>query len=145
MNPPPIASGAITSYLVFGSFVTLFIGALLMLVRRHSPLRQFAPFRVSSPPPSVRFDRLASASIGSTPDRQHYWRYTLSFALDSDWVYLRESRVIPFFPKFWRLPRKKIRPFEDEYWTLRITVVDPPLNADFGRDFVAALRGRKSR
>ena len=131
-----------TGFFVLGSFATLMIGTLVILDRRHNPLHRLARFRVPCPP-GVRFDRLTSASIGYTPTRQCSWRYALSVALDSDWVYLRYSRVVPFFPVFWRLPRKQVRPLEDDHWTIRIHSFEPPLNADFGADFVAALRRRK--
>ena len=143
MSVFPIASTSIIGVFVLGTFAAIFVGTLLILDRRHNPLHKLARFRVRCPQ-GVRFDRLTSASIGYTPTRQSGWRYTLSVALDSDWVYLRLSRVVPFFPVFWRLPRKQVRPLEDDYWTIRIHSFDPPLNADFGTDFVAALRRQKS-
>jgi hypothetical protein len=137
MSPIQIAS--ITGVIVLGSFAALLLGTILFLERRHDPFRRLAPFRVPAAR-GVRFKRLDYATIGDTPTWRAWYRHTLSYALDSDYVYLRHSRLIPFFPSFWRLPRKQVRPLKDDYWTIRIHAADPPLNADFGSDCVAALR-----
>lgn len=122
-----------------GCFFTLLIGTVLILARRLDPFRRLARFRVPSAQ-GIRFERLAYATIGDSPTRRAWYRHTLSFALDSDWVYLRHSHFVPFFATFWRLPRKQVRPYENGYWTIRIYAAEPPLNADFGSHFVAVLR-----
>ena len=142
MNALLIASSSMTGLFVFGSVAALFIGILLFLDHRLDPFRRLTRFRVQAAP-GIRFERLAYATIGDTPTRRAWYRHTLSFAIDSDSVYLRRSRLIPFIPAFWRLPRKQVRRCEHDYWTVRISAADPPLNADFGSDFVAALTKNK--
>jgi hypothetical protein len=139
MNAFPILSSSITGIMVLGSFAALLISAILILDHRFNPLRKLAVFRVRKAP-AVHFERLAHATIGDTPTRRAWFRYTLSFAFDADAVYLRHSRVVPFFPAFWRMPRKQIRSYRSDCWTVRIHAVDPPLNADFGPGFIAALQ-----
>jgi hypothetical protein len=141
MNLLPIAS--ITGFIVLGSFATLLIGTILILDRRHDPFRRLSSLRVPAAR-GLHFQRLDYATIGDTPTRSSWYRHTLSYALDSDYVYLRRSRLIPFFPLFWRLPRKQVRPYEHDHWSIRIYAADPPLNADFGSGFVAALRQKRS-
>ncbi len=121
----------------------LFIGFVHLLHQRLSPLRRLARFRVPAAP-GIRFHRLPYAALGDSPSTRTWYRYTLSFAIDSgsDWIYLRQS-LLPFVPTFWRLPRKQIHLCQHPVWTLRISAADPPLHADFGPSFVAALMQSK--
>ena len=132
-----------TGIIILGSFATILIGTILILDRRFDPFRRLASFRVQAVP-DVRFERLSYATVGDTPTCRAWYRHTLSFVLDSDSVYLRHSRLIPFFPSFWRLPRKQVRPCKHDFWTVRIYATEPPLNADFGSDFVAALQNKSA-
>jgi len=143
MNALPIAASSMNGVFVLGLFSALLIGTLLFLDRRLDPFRTLRRFRVQAAP-GIRFERLAYATIGDTPTRRSWYRHTLSFAIESDSVYLRRSRLIPFFPTFWRLPREQVRRCEHDCWTVRIYAADPPLNADFGSDFVAALTTHKA-
>ena len=142
MNALTIGSSSTTGLFVFASVVALFIGMLLLLDHRLDPFRRLARFRVHAAP-GIRFQRLAYATIGDTPTRRAWYRRTLSFAVDTDSVYLRRSRLIPFIASFWRLPLKQVCLCEHDYWTVRISAADPPLNADFGSDFIAALTKHK--
>jgi hypothetical protein len=128
---------------LFASFATLLVGTVLILDRRHDPLRRLSRFRVRDAS-GIRFERLGYATIGDTPTKRAFYRHTLSFALDAEWLYLRHSRAVPFIPAFWRLPRRQIRPLEDVYWTIRITACEPALNGDFGPEFLNALKSKAS-
>ena len=144
MDLLPIASNSSTSIIIFGAMAALFIGALHALNHRHDPFRKLAQFRVKSAA-GVRFTRLAYATVGDTPTHCSSYYNTLSVAVDSDYVWLRHSRIIPFFPSFWRLPRNQVRRFNDKFWTVRIHSAEPPLNADLGAEFLTALSQWRDR
>jgi hypothetical protein len=132
-----IGSSPLTGLFVFASVAALVIGLVHFLHHRVDPFRRLTRFRVRSAP-GIRFQRLAYATLGDNPARRTWYRHTLSFAIDSDSIYLRHS-LIPFFPIFWCLPRNQVRRCRHAHWTLHISAATPPLHADFGPGFIAAL------
>lgn len=136
-----LGAGSYTGLLVLGIFCALLIGMVSFLDRRFCPFRRIARFRVQHAD-GVRFEHLWHAMIGDSPTHQTSCRGTLAFAIDSEWVYLRHTRV-PFFPAIYRIPRQKVRLQEHKEWDTRITATNPPLNAFFGPEFVRALKHPK--
>lgn len=128
--------------IALGSSLALFIGSLLLLHRRHNPLRRLARFRVKQAP-GVEFTRLSHVTMGDLPTRSNWYRMTLSYALDGKFLYLRHSRLIPFFAAYWQIPRRGVRPFTHPFWTLRIRAAEPPIHADFGPEFLQRLVRRR--
>jgi len=132
-----VATGALTGVLILGTVVVSFIGLTTFLNRRFCPLRKLDAFRVRRAD-GVDYSSISRAMIGDQQGRTVACHGTLSFAMDSDWVYLRSTSIL-FFPRVWRLPRKKVRRHEHRDWDTRINAVEPPLNARLGSEFHAAL------
>jgi len=141
MNTFASASGSLNGLVLLGSFATLLIGTILVAGRRHDPFRRLARFRVQRPR-GIRFQRMSYATLGDSPTRRTWYRNALAYGLDAHSLYLRRSRLLPFFPMFWQLPRHQVRRHQHEYWTIRINAADPPVCGDFGPDFVLALRNK---
>lgn len=141
MTPTCLAASSYVGVLILGVSCAVLIGAAVFVDRRFCPFRRMAHFRVQQAD-GVRFEHLWSAMIGDSPTHRTSFRGTLAFAIDSEWVYFRHTRV-PFFPAIYRIPRKNVRLQEHKEWDIRITATDPPLNASLGPEFVRALRHPK--
>jgi hypothetical protein len=124
-------------------FFIAFIGAICWLAHKHDPFRRLEQYRIRRKPP-VRFERFGCVTIGNTPTHSRVYRNSLSCAMDKDWVCFREGGLIPFIPKYWRLPRKEVRRQSHFMWTIRIDAADPPLHGDFDSDFVRRLKSSRN-
>jgi hypothetical protein len=133
-----MASISANNFLILVSIVGAVSAIVSLYLRRYKPLDRIAQFRVRKAE-NVQFEKMLYASIGDSPTHHQWFRGTLSFALDLDWVYLKHPRFLRS-PLIWRLPRNQIRLHEHKDWDIRINAADPPLSAFFGSDFVAALR-----
>jgi hypothetical protein len=129
--------------IIFMGFATIASACLSIYLSRYRPLDRIARFRVREVG-DVQFERIIYASIGDSPTWHQWFRGTLSFAMDPDWVYLRHSRLL-LSPMIWRLPRDKVRLHEHKDWDVRINAAEPPLSAFFGPDFVAELQGKRCK
>ena len=141
MNALPNNLSPLTGLFVLASVAALVIGLVLLLQHRVDPFRKLMRFQVNSAP-GIRFQLIAYATLRDTPTHSTRYRCTLSFAIDSDFVYLRFN-LIPFFPTIWRLPRNQVHRCQHAHWTVLISAVNPNLHADFGPDFIAALTNHK--
>jgi hypothetical protein len=138
-----LAATSFTGALIFMGLATIVSASASIYLSRYRPFDRIAQFRVPNAGDNP-FEPILHASIGDSPTRHQWFCGTLSFAMDPDWVYLRHSRFLRP-PTIWRLPRDKVRLHEHKDWDIRINAADPPLNAFFGSDFVAALRGRNRK
>lgn len=112
MNTLALTSGS-PGLVWLTSFAILLIGPIIIVDWRHDLFRRLSRFRVKSLS-SIRFERMSYATLGDTPTHRSWYRYTLFYGFDTNSLYLRRSRLIPFFPAFWPTPRNDVRPVVDD-------------------------------
>jgi hypothetical protein len=136
-----LAASSFSGAVLFIGFVVILSACVAVYVLAPRPLERLAQYRLPKVE-KIQFETLLYASIGDTPTHHQWFRGTLAFAVDSDWVYLRHSRFLRS-PIIWRIPREKIQLHDHKDWDVLIYSTDRPLNAFFGPNFVAAFRGKR--
>jgi hypothetical protein len=102
-----LAASSFSRAVLFIGFVIIVSACIAVYVLAPRPLERLAQYRLPKVE-NIRFETLLYASIGDTPTHHQWFRGTLAFAVDPDWVYLRHSRFLRS-PIIWRIPRGMVQ------------------------------------